>query len=125
MMILRIASATALLLSPGVALAQAGDPVAGAKQFAQCRTCHATVATAPDGLGPNLVGVYGKKAATHRKKFAYSPALKASRITWDDASLDRWITDPAAMVKGTKMVFIGIARKPARQNIIAYLKTLK
>ena len=124
-MIVRLSLPAALLLIPAAASAQAGDPVAGAKQFAQCRTCHATVATAPDGLGPNLVGVYGKKAATHRKKFAYSPALKASKITWDDATLDRWITDPTATVKGTKMVFIGIARKPVRQNIIAYLKTLK
>jgi cytochrome c len=124
-MFVRTSLAAALLLSSGTALAQAGDPIAGAKQFAQCRTCHATVATAPDGLGPNLVGVYGKKAATHRKKFAYSPALRASKITWDDAALDRWIADPTATVKGSKMVFIGIARKPVRQNIIAYLKTLK
>lgn len=113
----------ALLSAP--ALAQAGDPVAGAKQFGQCRACHAVVATAPDGIGPNVVGVYGKKAATHRKRFAYSPALRASKLIWNDATLDKWIADPAALVKGTKMHFVGIPRKPARANIIAYMKTLK
>jgi cytochrome c len=123
-MILRPIVLAAALIS-GPAFAQAGDPVAGAKQFGQCRACHAVTATAPDGIGPNLVGVYGKKAATHRKKFKYSPALAASKLTWDDATLDKWITDPAALVKGTKMHFVGIPRKPARANIIAYMKTLK
>jgi cytochrome c2 len=118
--------AAAALVAPALADAQAvGDAVAGQKQFGQCRACHSTVANGPDGIGPNLVGVYGSKAATRRVKFKYSPALKASNIVWSDAALDKWIADPATTVKGTTMHFIGIPRKPARANIIAYLKTLK
>lgn len=112
-------------LSTAAAAQTAGDPVAGAKQFGQCRVCHTTVAGGPDGIGPNLVGAYGSKAASHRPKYAYSPALKASKLTWDDATLDKWITEPGALVKGNKMAFIGLPRKQARENIIAYLKTLK
>lgn len=125
----KILIAAVLLATAGVggtAHAQAApDPVKGKQQFGQCRVCHNIDAKAPDGLGPNLWGAYGSKAATRRTKFAYSPALKASKLTWDDATLDKWITDPGRLVKGTKMEFIGIARKPVRDNIIAYLKTLK
>jgi cytochrome c len=118
-----------LIVAGAVAFAPAvhaqADPAAGQKQFGQCRACHTVVANGPDGLGPNLVGVVGSKAATRRPKFKYSAALKASKLTWDDATLDRWLTDPAALVPGTSMHFVGLPRKPVRANVIAYLKTLK
>lgn len=103
----------------------APDAVMGQKQFGQCSVCHSVAKTQPDGLGPNLFGVFGSKVATRRPKFDYSAPLRASKLTWDDATLDKWITDPSALVKGTKMHFMGQPRKPARANIIAYLKTLK
>jgi cytochrome c len=103
----------------------APDPVMGQKQFGQCSVCHAVDKAKPDGVGPNLFGVYGSKAATRRAKFAYSTPLKNAKLTWDDATLDKWITDPAVLVPGTKMHFMGLPRKPARANVIAYLKTLK
>ena len=119
-----VASACTALALP--ALAQTvPDPVMGQLQFGQCRVCHNVEANKPDTVGPNLFGVYNSKAATRRAKYAYSPALKASKLKWDDATLDRWIAEPGATVKGTKMEFIGISRKPVRANIIAYLKTLK
>ena len=105
--------------------AAVGDPIAGARTFGQCRSCHATTAAAPDGIGPNLFGVYNSKAGTRRKGYAYSPGMKKSKLVWNDAALDRWLINPAATVPGTKMAFIGLQRKPMRDNIIAYLKTLK
>lgn len=115
-----------LLAVPATAMAQAApNPVLGKLQFGQCTVCHNVVKGGPDGVGPNLYGVVGSKAATRRTKYAYSPQLKASGITWDAASLDRWIASPGDMVKGTKMEFIGVGRKPTRANIIAYLTTLK
>ncbi|MDH7973237.1 hypothetical protein QH494_13695 [Sphingomonas sp. AR_OL41] len=125
-MILRLLTAASLATIALPALAQtAPDPVMGQKQFGQCRVCHTAEANGADGVGPNLFGVYGSKAATRRAKFSYSPALKGAKLVWDDATLDRWLTDPAAVVKGTKMTFVGMPRKPVRQNIIAYLKGLK
>ncbi len=53
------------------------------------------------------------------------PPVGVSVLGAPAATLDRWLTDPGASVKGTTMVFIGLPRKPVRQNIIAYLKTLK
>ena len=123
---LRLAPLVGLLLIARPLFAQtAEDAVLGKQQFGQCRACHTEARGGPDAVGPNLFGVYGSKAATRRKKFAYSSALKASGVVWNDTSLDRWLSDPAAMVKGTKMEFIGLPRKVVRQHVIAYLKTLK
>ena len=86
--------------------------------------CHAVDAAKPDGLGPNLWGIYNGKAA-RRARFNYSLALKKSAIVWTDANLDRWLANPSTMVKGNRMLFAGIPRQPVRADIIAYLKTLK
>ncbi len=99
-----------------------GDPVVGKAIFAQCAACHAISKGAPNLVGPNLFGVLGKKAATNRKDFAYSAALKKSGLVWDDAAIDNWIKNPAAFVPGSTMDFVGLTKKDKRQNVIAYLK---
>jgi cytochrome c len=52
--------------------------------------------------------------------YAYSPALKASGLTWDPDNLDRWLTNPQALVPGTKMNFL-LADPQTRADVIAYL----
>ncbi len=72
--------------------------------------------------GPRLRGVYGRKAASVAD-FEYSEALKRVAVKWDDAGLDRWLTDPEAMAPGTDMAFhVGDAEE--RKVLIAYLKGL-
>ena len=51
--------------------------------------------------------------------------MKKSKLTWDDATLDRYLTKPRKAVKGTRMIFAGLRSKKDRDNLIAYLKTLK
>lgn len=100
-----------------------GDPELGKQIFNQCAACHTIEAGGPNKTGPNLHGVLGKRAATnHHADFDYSPALKASGLTWDDATLDTWIKNPAALVPSTKMEFIGLSKKEKRDAVIAYLK---
>ena len=55
----------------------------------------------------------------------YSDALKKSGITWDEATLDKWLQGPSKDVPGTQMIFAGIKDEGDRANLIAYLKTLK
>ncbi len=113
----------AALLVPQAALAQA-DPARGGKLFLQCRACHTVAPADRNGVGPNLNGVVGAKAAA-KPGYAFSPALSKSGIVWTNAQLDAFLKRPSAVVPGTKMMFAGIAAPQNRADIIAYLVTLK
>ena len=91
--------------------------------FAQCVSCH-SVEPGMNGVGPTLAGVFGKKAGSVAG-FAYSEANKASGLTWDEATLDAYLTNPMKMVPGTKMTYAGMADAAKRKEVIDYLKKLK
>jgi cytochrome c len=100
----------------------AGDSMAGRQVFVRCAACHST-APGENKIGPSLAGVFGRKSGTEAG-YTYSAALKASNITWDEHNLDQFLTNPGADVHGTKM-FISVPNEADRQNVIAYLETLK
>ena len=113
-------AALALGSSTGFA---AGDAAAGQQLFAsRCSVCHATEPSV-NKVGPSLACVFGRKSGTEAG-FDYSPALKAAAITWNEKTLDQFIQNPGADVHGTKM-FVSVPGDDDRQNVIAYLKTLK
>ena len=99
----------------------AGDVTNGKAKFTECAACHTTAQGGPNMTGPNLYGVFGRKAAS-QPGFAYSDALKAAGWTWDAPHIDTWITDPRAMLPGTKMTFVGMRDPKDRSDLIAYLK---
>ena len=119
---LAIALAVGVMVSGGSAWA-AGDAAKGKKVFKKCTICHA-VKKGKNKIGPSLFGIVGRKAAT-AKGFRFSPAMKKSKLTWDDATLDKYLKNPRKAVKGTRMAFGGLRSKKDRDNLIAYLKTLK
>ncbi|MEO6388125.1 MAG: c-type cytochrome [Croceibacterium sp.] len=90
--------------------------------FAQCKACH-SVEPGKNGIGPSLAGIYGDKAGDVAG-FDFSDAMKSSGLTWNRANLDRFITDPKAVVPGTKMGFGGLKDAAKRQEIITYLRGL-
>ena len=47
--------------------------------------------------------------------------MKNSGITWDEATLDEYLTDPKKKVPGNKMVFPGVKDEIERDDLIAYL----
>ena len=96
------------------------DPVAGEAKFAQCRSCHTIIKGAPNLTGPNLYGVFGTKAA-QVAGFEFSDPMKASGMTWDAPTLDKWITDPRAVLPQTKMTFLGVKDAKDRADIVAYV----
>jgi cytochrome c len=116
--------ALAVLACSTAAAGAAGDPVRGAQVFKRCAICHTDDKGGAEGLGPNLFGIMGRKAAT-RPSFSYSPALKGAGITWTEASMAKWVEKPARMVPGTKMAFAGITSKKQQADLIAFLKKLK
>jgi len=88
----------------------------------QCKTCHSLTGTSSPA-GPSLKGVAGRKAAS-ATGYNYSAGLTKKGGIWTDATLDAYLTAPAAYAPGTKM-FNRVAQPQARAAIIAYLKTQK
>jgi cytochrome c len=84
--------------------------------------CHSPKA-GENKIGPSLAGVFGRKSGS-APGYNYSPAFKSAGITWDEQELDKYLTNPSADIHGTKMV-ISVPNAEDRQNVIAYLKTLK
>jgi len=114
----RIAAMIVAALMASPASAETGDVSRGAAVYQKCKSCHVLDM---NRLGPKHRGVFGRPAGS-LSDFDYSPALKTSRITWNDDTLDRWLTDPQAFVPGSRMRFrLGDAQ--SRADVIAYLKT--
>jgi cytochrome c len=113
-----LAGSIALL---AIALPQAslagGDAARGAKVYQDCMICHSLD---QNEIGPRHRGVFGRKAGAIGD-YAYSAALKASGIVWNETTLDRWLTDPPALVPGTKMAF-SLEDAQDRADVIAFLK---
>jgi cytochrome c len=85
----------------------------------RCGGCHAMDR---DKEGPRLAGVYGRAAASV-SSFEYSAALKKSKITWTDETLEKWLADPEKLVPDNDMPF-HVQNADERRQIIAYLKQL-
>jgi cytochrome c len=99
------------------------DAAKGEAIFAKCKACHTIDQGAANGIGPNLYAVAGDAIAEGRGGFAFSDALKAHKGTWDAATLDQWLTSPAAFATGTKMTFAGLTDAKQRADVIAYLNS--
>ncbi len=116
---------TLALLVGSTAMADAkGDAKTGATIFTRCAVCHTNDKGGGDGLGPNLFGVVGRKAAS-RPGYAYSPPMRKSGIVWTEVNLTKWVAGPARVVPGTKMAFGGITSKKQQADVVEYLETLK
>lgn len=95
-----------------------GDATRGKTVFEKrCTGCHALEA---DHKGPRLAGVYGRKAGSVAG-FAYSNGLKNLGVTWNDATLEKWLTDPDVMVPDNNMSF-SVPKDGERRDLIAFLK---
>ena len=118
-----IFSAAAVLLGSASAAA-AGDPAAGQALFHQkCAICHSPE-KGTNKIGPSLYGVVGRKAGS-LEGYTYSDAMKNANRTWDEATLSDYLTNPREKIPGVKMIFPGLPNETDRQNVIAYLSTLK
>ena len=104
----------ALHMQPAAA---AADAAHGAQVYKTCALCHAFER---NGAGPKHAGLFGRTAGTVAD-YRYSPALQKSGIVWDDATLDKWLADPQALVPGTKM-FFNVDSAQDRADVIEYLK---
>ncbi len=113
--------AMAFITTPGalsVNAANAGDPMRGKDLFEKrCGGCHSLDA---DKEGPRLRNVYGRKAGSI-SSFKYSDGLKGAQFTWDQNSLDRWLTSTESVIPDNDMDF-HVPKADERADIIEYLR---
>ena len=117
------------VLAAKTAAAQMVLPVAkppdGAALFKQqCATCHTISPSEPIRQGPPLFKVVGRPAGKV-DGFHYSPGLAGADFAWDERRLDAWLTNPQAMVPGTKMSYGGMPDAAKRKEVIEYIKSIK
>lgn len=113
-----IASISLFPLATGASGATNGDVEQGRQLFEKrCSGCHSLD---KNKEGPRLQGVYGRKAGSV-PDFSYSDPLKAANLVWDEHSLDRWLTNPDAVVPDNDMAF-HVANAEERDKIIQFLK---
>jgi len=117
---LRPAATLALFCVLAPALAQAADTAAGQAIFNRCKICHTTEAGGRNMVGPNLHGVFGRKAGSV-EGFAYSEAMKNSGLVWDDDKIRQYLSKPRDLIPGNKMAFPGIKDENEIANLLAYL----
>jgi cytochrome c len=120
--IVAVSIAAAVQSTPSAAASSTlrGDAARGKTLYQACAACHSID---ENDVGPKHRGVVGRRAGSVAD-YAYSPALKRSDLAWDEATLDRWLTNPSALVPGTKM-FFKLDDAQARADVIAYLREQK
>jgi cytochrome c len=114
-----VVAAAAVTASVSTALAQ--DVAAGQHSFNKCLPCHAIGPDAENKIGPQLNGLDGRHSGT-APDYSYSDANKNSGIVWGEATFKEYIKNPAAMVPGTKMTFLGIKNDQEINDLWAYVK---
>jgi len=87
--------------------------------IAKCAACHSVDY---NGVGPAHKGVFGRKAGS-ASGYGYSPALQASTVVWNAATLDRWLSNPEKFIPGQKMGF-SVPSASERAALIAYLQSV-
>ena len=110
-----------LLLFSTAAPAYAADADQGKEVFARCQMCHALEANAGAKPGPDLHGLFGRKAGS-LSGFAYSPAMKDSGVTWGADTLAKFLRDPRDFIPGNRMGFPGVKNAEDLDDLLAYLK---
>ncbi len=105
-----------LLIAAG---ARAEDP--GAAELQRCKICHSLDKGGANRVGPNLFGVFGRKAGA-AAGFNYSAEMKQSDIVWSDETMASFLRDPRAAIPGNHMSFPGIKDEAMLGDLLSRLK---
>lgn len=122
MIVSRVLAGVLVLVVAQTVLA-AGDAKRGARLFQQCMACH-SVEEDEHMTGPSLAHIWGRKAGRVEGFTRYSEAMRHANLTWNEATLEKWLADPERFIPGTSMTFAGLRQPRDRQDVAAYLKSV-
>ena len=106
-----------------VELLPKASPDSGQDSFKKCLSCHTPQKGGPNGTGPNLWGVVGRKPGSH-PGFPYSEPMKNKGGEWTWEALATYLHDPKAAIPGNKMAFPGIKDNAELADVLAYMRKL-
>ena len=110
--------ATIALLAFTATVYAEGDSARGRKLFeSRCIACHSIDR---HRVGPALGEVFGRRAGS-APDYDYSAAVKRSEAVWTEQRLDRWLSNPEALIPGQKMGYT-VNDAGDRADLIAYLR---
>ncbi|MBT3535535.1 MAG: c-type cytochrome [Rhodospirillaceae bacterium] len=109
-------------LPPITPLLASADVAAGKKSANKCKACHDLTSAQKKKVGPPLWNIVD--AGKHTGSFSYSKGMMAMGGKWSYEDLNKFLANPKAFVKGTKMVFRGVKKAKERANLIAFLRSL-
>lgn len=119
-------TAIAVLLAAATPALADGDAAKGAKVFAKCKACHVADAET-NRVGPHIKGLIGRPVAAVAD-YKYSDNMKeyaAANPAWTEELFLKYIENPKGEVPKTKMAFAGIKKEDEREDLLAYLMSLK
>lgn len=120
-----LAGLTALPAVASPAPAPVAAPAQRPPQFAMCGVCHKTGAGEKSTMGPNLWRIGGRRAGTAEGYTLYSPAMKSANVVWNREKLIAFVSNPKAVVPGTKMTYAGQKDPKVAAQIADYVLSLK
>jgi cytochrome c len=117
---LLIAFAALLILLAPAAQAD-GNPAVGKRIFGRCHGCHSVDPANDRMVGPNLHGLFGRRAGS-LAGFNYSDAMRRAGFVWSEETLHQYVLNPKRVVPDNRMVFPGIRNEEQVEDLVAYLK---
>ncbi|WP_213805893.1 heme-binding domain-containing protein [Granulicella sp. dw_53] len=105
-------------VSQAASVTTEGDAARGKDVFERrCTGCHSLD---QNREGPRLNGVFGRVSGSV-SDFGYSTVIKQAHITWNETTLEKWLTDPDALVPGNNMEF-RVAKPQERKDLVRFLE---
>jgi cytochrome c len=118
---LLIAAAVVFAMTVGGSSSRSADLAQGEQVFKKCERCHTLDPGGAQKEGPNLHGMFGRKAGT-APGWTYSEAMKNSNVVWTRETLDAYLAKPKEFMPDSTMNFPGLRKPEDRDAVISYLE---